>query len=87
MVVSKQRPRSSWTPHKRKRCALALSEVVHERGAAGLTVARVVAQAKISRATFYDLFANCGGAFQYACGRETPRPDLAIPSSSRRSPA
>jgi AcrR family transcriptional regulator len=43
---------------QRRRLLLAVSEVVGEHGATGLTVGRVCAQAGVSRRTFYEQFAD-----------------------------
>jgi AcrR family transcriptional regulator len=52
---------------KRERCALAISELVHEVGVGGLTVSLIVKRARIARATFYHLFTDCEEALFYAC--------------------
>jgi AcrR family transcriptional regulator len=53
--------------HKRERCAVALSEIVHEVGIGGVTVSSVTERAKIARATFYHLFENGTEALAFAC--------------------
>lgn len=77
-MVLKQQPRS-WPEgrpplpqkfvddRKRERCALALSEIVHEIGVGGLTVTLVTERARIARATFYRLFKDSEEALLYAC--------------------
>lgn len=77
-MVSLQRSTGHWPPgrpllaqdfidhHKRERCVVALSEVVHEGGTGNLSVARVVQRAKMARGTFYELFENQDDAFRYA---------------------
>jgi AcrR family transcriptional regulator len=52
---------------KRERCAVAIGEIVREVGAERLTVAAVTQRARVSRATFYSLFAGQEDAFRYAC--------------------
>lgn len=61
-----QLPQQFVDDHKRERCALAIGELAHECGGAALTVDRICRRAKIARATFYDLFEGCDGAFQFA---------------------
>jgi AcrR family transcriptional regulator len=51
---------------QRARVISALSAVCAEHGAQNLTVARVVAQAGISRRTFYELFKDCEDCFMAA---------------------
>jgi AcrR family transcriptional regulator len=43
---------------QRRRLLAAAGELLGERGAAGVTVARLTARAKVSKRTFYDNFAN-----------------------------
>jgi len=51
-------PRQQVTEIQRARILAAAVEVVEEVGYAGMTVARVIGRAKVSRKTFYDLFAD-----------------------------
>lgn len=80
-------PQEVVTDFKRRRCALALSELVCEKGMWGLTVSKLVKRARMARGTFYDLFGGLENATRYAaelgCGRlraaveeaaERPRP-------------
>lgn len=53
--------------YKRKRCALAASEVVYEVGIGPLTVEMITARARISRSTFYQVFKNVDSTLKYAC--------------------
>ncbi len=62
-----QLPQQFVDDYKRERCALAIGELVHEHGPAALTVDRICKEAKMARATFYDLFEGCDAAFQFAC--------------------
>ncbi|HEY2766851.1 MAG TPA: TetR family transcriptional regulator [Solirubrobacteraceae bacterium] len=48
---------------QRARILLAMSELVRERGAAGVTVAHVVSRSGVSRRTFYELFADREACF------------------------
>ncbi len=48
---------------QRARILAAMVEVVAQDGAGGVTVARVVARAGVSRRTFYDLFDGCEDCF------------------------
>jgi AcrR family transcriptional regulator len=51
-------PRRQVTEIQRARILAAAVEVVEELGYAGMTVAQVIGRAKVSRKTFYDLFAD-----------------------------
>jgi AcrR family transcriptional regulator len=51
-------PRQQVSEIQRARILVAAVEVVGELGYAGMTVARVIGRAKVSRKTFYDLFAD-----------------------------
>jgi AcrR family transcriptional regulator len=51
-------PRQQVTEIQRARILAAAVEVVEELGYAGMTVAQVIGRAKVSRKTFYDLFAD-----------------------------
>lgn len=42
--------------YQRRRLAVALAELAHERGMAGATVSAIVGRARVSRKTFYDHF-------------------------------
>lgn len=53
--------------YKRERCAIAVSELVHEHGYHRLTADLLVKRAKISRTTFYALFEGRDDAFRWAC--------------------
>jgi TetR/AcrR family transcriptional regulator len=44
--------------HQRDRLVAAVARVMAERGYGGLTVARIIAEARVSRSTFYGHFAN-----------------------------
>lgn len=56
-------PRERVTEIQRARILAAAIEVVEELGYAGMTVARVIARAKVSRKTFYDIFADRQACF------------------------
>jgi AcrR family transcriptional regulator len=58
---------------QRARVLSAMGEVVGERGAAGATVAHVVARAGVSRRTFYELFADREECFLAAFDRAVGR--------------
>jgi AcrR family transcriptional regulator len=58
---------------QRARLIAAVIEVVQEDGYATLTVGRVVARARVSRKTFYDIFANREDAFLAAFKQTTDR--------------
>jgi AcrR family transcriptional regulator len=51
-------PRQQVTEIQRARILAAAAEVVGELGYSGMTVAQVIGRAKVSRKTFYDLFAD-----------------------------
>jgi AcrR family transcriptional regulator len=59
-------PQAFVDEHKRERCALALSEVVHEVGVGGMTVTLLTKRARMARNTFYTVFENQEGALRYA---------------------
>jgi AcrR family transcriptional regulator len=58
---------------QRARIVTAITELVHERGVAGITVAHVVERSGVSRRTFYELFADRDdcllAAFEHAVER------------------
>jgi AcrR family transcriptional regulator len=56
-------PRRQVTEIQRARILAAAVEVVEEVGYAGMTVAQVIGRAKVSRKTFYDLFADRQNCF------------------------
>jgi AcrR family transcriptional regulator len=58
---------------QRARLIAALIEVVESDGYGALTVGRVIAQARVSRKTFYDLFHNHEDAFLAALEQATAR--------------
>lgn len=49
-------PQGFINTHRRQRVVIAMAEVVHERGFAEATIARVIERAQMSRNTFYDIF-------------------------------
>jgi AcrR family transcriptional regulator/DNA-binding MarR family transcriptional regulator len=69
--------RSGVAEIQRARMIGALTEVARERGAAGVTVAHVVARSGVSRRTFYELFEDRDdcflAAFDFAVERATQR--------------
>ncbi len=60
-------PRQQVSEIQRARILAATVEVVEELGYAGMTVARVIGRAKVSRKTFYDLFADRQACFMVVC--------------------
>jgi AcrR family transcriptional regulator len=52
--------------HQRRRLAVAVAELAHESGMAGLTVTSIVDRARVSRKTFYDFFENRDACADYA---------------------
>jgi AcrR family transcriptional regulator len=56
--ASERAPRERLAEVQRARIVAAATEVVAELGYAGLTVAEIIAHAKISRRTFYEIFAD-----------------------------
>ncbi|HWX44829.1 MAG TPA: TetR/AcrR family transcriptional regulator [Solirubrobacteraceae bacterium] len=58
---------------QRARIIAALSELVRERGAGGVTVAHVVARSGVSRRTFYELFEDREDCFLAAFDRAVAR--------------
>jgi AcrR family transcriptional regulator len=61
--VERSHEHSRVTHVQRARMLAAMTEVVCERGASGVTVAHVVARAGVSRRTFYEQFDDCEGCF------------------------
>jgi AcrR family transcriptional regulator len=59
-------PSAEVAADQRHRALLAAAELLAERGAASVTVARVVSRARISRATFYENFASIGDCLRVA---------------------
>jgi AcrR family transcriptional regulator len=53
--------------HKRERVLAAITELAHERGAGELTTTQIVAWAKISRTTLYEIFDGKAGYLEFAC--------------------
>jgi AcrR family transcriptional regulator len=52
--------------HQRQRMVVAVAELAHEKGLAGVTVSGLTARARISRKTFYEYFANLDECLDYA---------------------
>jgi AcrR family transcriptional regulator len=65
--------RSQVSDLQRARLIGALIDVVQEDGYAALTVGKVIARARVSRKTFYDIFANREDAFLAAFDQTTER--------------
>lgn len=53
--------------YQRRRLVVALAELAHEEGLAGVTVSALVRRARISRKTFYDYFADREALIEAAC--------------------
>src|SRR6478609_2586151 len=53
--------------HKRERVLAAIAELAHERGAGAMTTMQIVARAKISRPTLYEIFESKADCFRFAC--------------------
>ncbi len=54
--------------YKRWRVLVAIAGLAHEGGAGELTTTQIIARAKISRPTFYELFESKAACFAFACG-------------------
>jgi AcrR family transcriptional regulator len=52
--------------HQRRRLVVAVAELAHEQGLAGVTVGGLAERARISRKTFYDYFGNRDECVDYA---------------------
>jgi AcrR family transcriptional regulator len=52
--------------YQRRRLVVAVAELAHEHGLAGVTVAALVRRARMSRKTVYDYFANRDDCVDYA---------------------
>jgi AcrR family transcriptional regulator len=52
--------------YQRRRLAVTVAELAHERGMAGVTVSAIVDRARVSRKTFYDFFENCDACADHA---------------------
>jgi AcrR family transcriptional regulator len=52
--------------HQRRRLAVAVAELAHECGMAGVTVTSIVDRAHVSRKTFYEFFENRDACADYA---------------------
>jgi AcrR family transcriptional regulator len=59
-------PRDYVDQYQRRRLVVAVAELAHEQGLAGVTVTGVVSRARISRKTFYDYFGNRDECVEYA---------------------
>jgi AcrR family transcriptional regulator len=57
--------------YQRRRMVVAVAELAHEEGLAGVTVTGLSARARISRKTFYDYFANREECVDYASKEAT----------------
>ncbi len=66
-------PRQQVSEIQRARVLAAAVEVVEELGYAGMTVAQVIGRAKVSRKTFYDLFADRQDCFMAVFEETTAR--------------
>lgn len=53
--------------YRRERMAVAVAELAHEDGVDELTTARMVARARMSRLSFYELFADKAKCLTYCC--------------------
>jgi AcrR family transcriptional regulator len=51
---------------KRERCAVAVCEIVHERGVEGMKTEELVRRARIARNTFYEIFDGRAGCLDFA---------------------
>jgi AcrR family transcriptional regulator len=52
--------------YQRRRLAVAVVDLAHERGMAGVTVSAIVRRARVSRKTFYDFFENRDACADFA---------------------
>jgi AcrR family transcriptional regulator len=59
--------------YRRERVFLAIVELAHEAGPAALTTTRIVKRGRMSRNTFYELFANKAECLDLACDFATDR--------------
>jgi AcrR family transcriptional regulator len=59
-------PRDYVDQYQRRRLVVAVAELAHEEGLAGVTVSGLADRARISRKTFYDYFANRDECLDYA---------------------
>lgn len=80
------RNRCQLTAFPRERILFAAAETAASVGYAGMTVERITAAAKVSRRTFYELFADCEacflGVFEYALSRARRRAGEAYASEN-----
>jgi AcrR family transcriptional regulator len=63
---------------QRARIAVAMTELVRERGVSAVTVAHIVARSRVSRRTFYELFENREDCFDAALDRALAKAGEAV---------
>lgn len=66
---------------RRERIYLAVADLAHEEGPGALTMSRIVKRGRMSRSTFYDLFADKAECLDLACDWATDRLVAAIRES------
>jgi AcrR family transcriptional regulator len=59
-------PREFVELHQRRRAAVALADLAHERGVAAVTTSAICQRARMSRTTFYALFATVSNCRRFA---------------------